>query len=621
MSLLLYNRSLFPKLILLLFSLIGYLQANPENEEFRATWVITWDHIDRNKNTAENISHLQQIINDHKTANMNAIIFQVRQSGTAYYSSAYEPWGYYAGYQDPGYDPLTKAIELAHEKGMEVHAWFNVFQTSSTRPGSPAYEHPEWICRDQNGTAMSSYRSLSPGLPAVREYTIKIAMEIVNNYDIDGLHLDYVRWNEHTNSIRQSLDAESEIAGLDGMISEEILSQLTQNPSGRYLYDYLHPYSGGIPSGYSSWEDWWRWSVTEFVSSLHDSIQRVKPHVRLSAAVLGKYNWSGWQGYGTVFQDGALWFNEGYLDHLMPMHYHWTTVSGFTGMLSGDCPECWVSFIQDGIESGRSFTVGPGSYILADNNLWNNHSSIIGGCRSLDWVDGFQFFSYATWDDNYYFVPAGETFFRNLSKIKLNPITTYAPPSSPTLVLSELNNDQFQIISYPGEINEPAWLITYRSLDPNADPDNANIIDIQFTQDPISIIDHQGINDTANTYLYFSTVADRYWNESTISNTVFSTSSPMPNSYTLNQNYPNPFNSETEIVFSTPKLKNIKIDIWSLDGRLIKTLLDSRLIPGQYGIKWFGKNNSGKIQSTGIYFSTLSVGQKIIKTRKLIYVK
>ena len=621
MSLLLYNRSLFPKLILLLFSLIGYLQANPENEEFRATWVITWDHIDRNKNTAENISHLQQIINDHKTANMNAIIFQVRQSGTAYYSSAYEPWGYYAGYQDPGYDPLTKAIELAHEKGMEVHAWFNVFQTSSTRPGSPAYEHPEWICRDQNGTAMSSYRSLSPGLPAVREYTIKIAMEIVNNYDIDGLHLDYARWNEHTNSIRQSLDAESEIAGLDGIISEEILSQLTQNPSGRYLYDYLHPYSGGIPSGYSSWEDWWRWSVTEFVSSLHDSIQRVKPHVRLSAAVLGKYNWSGWQGYGTVFQDGALWFNEGYLDHLMPMHYHWTTVSGFTGMLSGDCPECWVSFIQDGIESGRSFTVGPGSYILADNNLWNNHSSIIGGCRSLDWVDGFQFFSYATWDDNYYFVPAGETFFRNLSKIKLNPITTYAPPSSPTLVLSELNNDQFQIISYPGEINEPAWLITYRSLDPNADPDNANIIDIQFTQDPISIIDHQGINDTANTYLYFSTVADRYWNESTISNTVFSTSSPMPNSYTLNQNYPNPFNSETEIVFSTPKLKNIKIDIWSLDGRLIKTLLDSRLIPGQYGIKWFGKNNSGKIQSTGIYFSTLSVGQKIIKTRKLIYVK
>ena len=620
MNTLLYYRLLFQRLILLL-SIIEFLFPNQVNEEFRGTWVITWDHIDKNKNAVQNINHLQQIIDNHKSANMNAIIFQVRQSGTAYYNSSYEPWGYYAGYNDPGYDPLAKAIELAHEKGIEVHAWFNVFQTSSTHPGSPAYEHPEWICRDQNGIPMSSYRASSPGLPAVREYTIKVAMEIVNNYDIDGLHLDYVRWNEHTNNIRKSTVIESEISSLDGIISDEKLNQLTQNRSGRYLYDYLHPYSEGIPNGYSSWEHWWRSSVTEFVSALHDSIQSVKPHVRLSAAVLGKYNWSGWQGYGTVFQDGALWFNEGYLDHIMPMHYHWTTANGFMGMLSDDCPECWLTFIQDGIESGRSFTVGPGSYILEDNNSWNNHPSIINSCRSLDWVDGFQFFSYATWDDNDYFVPAGASFFQKLSKIKTNPINTNQTPPPPTLVLSTLNNDQFQLIPYINAINESVWLITYRSLDPNANPNNADIINIQFTQNPLPIIDQQGINDTANTYLYFSTVADRYWNESNISNTVFSTSLPLPDSYTLNQNYPNPFNSETEIIFSIPKLKNIKIEIWSLNGKLIKTLSDSKLIPGQYSTKWFGENNSGKIQSTGIYFTTLSVDQKIIKTRKLLYVK
>ena len=620
MSTLLYYR-FFSQRLILLFSIIEFLFPNQINEEFRGTWVITWDHIDKNKNAVQNINHLQQIIDNHKSANMNAIIFQVRQSGTAYYNSSYEPWGYYAGYNDPGYDPLAKAIELAHEKGIEVHAWFNVFQTSSTHPGSPAYEHPEWICRDQNGVPMSSYRALSPGLPAVREYTIKVAMEIVNNYDIDGLHLDYVRWNEHTNNIRKSTVIESEISSLDGIISDEKLNQLTQNRSGRYLYDYLHPYSEGIPNGYSSWEQWWRSSVTEFVSALHDSIQSVKPHVRLSAAVLGKYNWSGWQGYGTVFQDGALWFNEGYLDHIMPMHYHWTTANGFMGMLSDDCPECWLTFIQDGIESGRSFTVGPGSYILEDNNSWNNHPSIINSCRSLDWVDGFQFFSYATWDANDYFVPAGTSFFQNLSKIKTNPINTNQTPPPPTLVLSTLNNDQFQLIPYINAIDKSVWLITYRSLDPNANPNNADIINIQFTQNPLPIIDQQGINDTANTYLYFSTVADRYWNESNISNTVFSTSLPLPDSYTLNQNYPNPFNSETEIIFSIPKLKNIKIEIWSLNGKLIKTLSDSRLIPGQYSTKWFGENNSGEIQSTGIYFTTLSVDQKIIKTRKLLYVK
>ena len=620
MSTLLYYR-FFSQRLILLFSIIEFLFPNQINEEFRGTWVITWDHIDKNKNAVQNINHLQQIIDHHKSANMNAIIFQVRQSGTAYYNSSYEPWGYYAGYNDPGYDPLAKAIELAHEKGIEVHAWFNVFQTSSTHPGSPAYEHPEWVCRDQNGIPMSSYRAISPGLPAVREYTIKVAMEIVNNYDIDGLHLDYVRWNEHTNNIRKSTVIESEISSLDGIISDEKLNQLTQNRSGRYLYDYLHPYSEGIPNGYSSWEHWWRSSVTEFVSALHDSIQSVKPHVRLSAAVLGKYNWSGWQGYGTVFQDGALWFNEGYIDHIMPMHYHWTTANGFMGMLSDDCPECWLTFIQDGIESGRSFTVGPGSYILEDNNSWNNHPSIINSCRSLDWVDGFQFFSYATWDDNDYFVPAGASFFQKLSKIKTNPINTNQTPPPPTLVLSTLNNDQFQLIPYINAIDKSVWLITYRSLDPNANPNNADIINIQFTQNPLPIIDQQGINDTANTYLYFSTVADRYWNESNISNTVFSTSLPLPDSYTLNQNYPNPFNSETEIIFSIPKLKNIKIEIWSLNGKLIKTLSDSRLIPGQYSTKWFGENNSGKIQSTGIYFTTLSVDQKIIKTRKLLYVK
>ena len=155
-------------------------------------------------------------MDDHVDANMNAVIFQVRQGGTAYYESSYEPWGYYAGYQYPGYDPLAVAIEEAHSRGLELHAWFNVFQTSSTFSGTPAAENPEWVCRDQNGNSMSSYRSLSPGLEDVRKYTVNVAMEIVRNYDIDGLHLDYVRWNEHTNSQRNNVTIEQELKRLDG---------------------------------------------------------------------------------------------------------------------------------------------------------------------------------------------------------------------------------------------------------------------------------------------------------------------------------------------------------------------------------------------------------------------
>ncbi|SVE06809.1 uncharacterized protein METZ01_LOCUS459663, partial [marine metagenome] len=140
------------------YSLLTFAQN--ENNEFRATWVITWEHIDRYKVPGQNMQTIRSIMDDHAMANMNAVIFQVRQSGTAYYESSYEPWGYYSGYQYPGYDPLAYAIEQAHQRGLELHAWFNVFQTSSTYPGSPVAEHPEWVCRDQSGNTMGSYRSL-----------------------------------------------------------------------------------------------------------------------------------------------------------------------------------------------------------------------------------------------------------------------------------------------------------------------------------------------------------------------------------------------------------------------------------------------------------------------------
>ena len=74
-----------------------------QNEEFRATWVITWGHINRYETPWKNLERVAKIMDDHADANMNAVIFQVRQSGTAYYQSSYEPWGYYSGYQYPGY--------------------------------------------------------------------------------------------------------------------------------------------------------------------------------------------------------------------------------------------------------------------------------------------------------------------------------------------------------------------------------------------------------------------------------------------------------------------------------------------------------------------------------------
>ena len=519
----------FVSIILLL--LLANLFAS-ENEEFRSLWVITWEHISASRTAEENKARVRTILDNMKMANMNAVLWQVRQGGTAYYNSSYEPWGYYAGNTYPGYDPLEYVIEEAHKRGMEVHAWFNVFQTSSLEPGAPAYEHPEWVCRDQDDNPMTSNRALSPGLAAVRDYTIDVAMEIVHNYDIDGLHLDYVRWNEYYSTAQSKALAkepsyEEQVSLLDGRISEDDAQRILQNQSSRYLYDVEHPYSAGVPSGFATWDDWWRWSVTEFVKTLHDSVQAAKPWVRLSAAALGKYRWSGWQGYGTVYQDAALWYNEHYVDQLTPMHYHWTTASGFYDMLNGGHSQSWIYYIQPGVDNQILYSVGPGSYILADNNVWGNHKSIVERCRDIDWVDGFQFFSYGSWSNYNYWEEAGSTFFQQKTKVRAAKYLADQTPESPTISLQKVDSLQYAISVQPPVISDDHWFAVYRSTDDNLDVDVDEIVRIQFGQEAFTHYDvFTGNQDYNDQYHYFATMLDRYWNESEPSNSDVSDAIP-----------------------------------------------------------------------------------------------
>lgn len=514
-------------LSILIFILLGSLVAQEKNEEFRATWVITWEHISSSSLAETNKARVRTILGNHKTANMNAVLWQARQSGTAYYNSSYEPWGYYAGYQNPGYDPLEYAIEEAHKRGLELHAWFNVFQCSSTHEGTPAAEHPKWICRDGDGKPMTENICLSPGLDSVRAYLVDVAMEIVNNYDIDGLHLDYVRWNEYTKESSKFAKVVREQKLLDGMITSEQIEELqTADYPDRYLFDVEHPYSQGIPEGFDSWEEWWRWTVTEFVQVLHDSIQAVKPWVRLSVAALGRYNWyAGWDGYNTVFQDAALWFNGGYIEQLTPMHYHWLTGNEFYSILVGPGTQCWEPWIEDGINEGRIYSVGPGSYRFAENNVWNNHPGVISACRNVEWVDGFQFFSYGSWNGYQYWNEAGNTFFSQKTKIRDTQLIDNLPPEAPTLILNKVDSLNYEInitptvIAKKTESGEKQWFAIYRSQDETIDVDTDEIINIHFGDTAFTVIDSfSGTQDFDEVYTYGATAFDRYWNESTVSN-------------------------------------------------------------------------------------------------------
>jgi len=444
-------------------------------------------------------------------------------------------------------------------------------------------------------------------------------MEIVRNYDIDGLHLDYIRWNEHTNTARQIVEPIMELQRKDGMISNQDLQNLNNNPSGRYLYDYSHPFSSGIPDNFDSWESWWRWSVTTFVETLHDSIQSVKPHVQLSAAVLGKYNWSGWQGYGTVYQDGAKWYNEGSIDHIMPMSYHWTTASGFTGMLEDDCPQCWRIYVEPGLESGRSFTVGPGSYILDENNVWYRHPDIVANIRSINWTKGFQFFSYRFWDENNYFIKAGQSFFQDKTKVYPIPNIFSIKPNKPFLAINAVDSVTMELTVYPSTTNESGWIIIYRSMDPAATPDTGEIISIQYISEEITFTDY--LSDTDLVYQYFATQTDRFWNESEPSNRVYTTSGPMPDEYKISQNYPNPFNGMTTIPFAIPGYSHVNLSITDIRGNIIATLIDQPLLPGNHTINWYGKSDEGDHQSSGVYLIYLNKGGKVKSSKRLLFLK
>ncbi len=157
-------------LVVLLF-VTGVVAGN--NDEFRSVWVITWEHINRFDTADQNKARVRKILDNVKKANMNAVLWQVRQGGAVYYNSAYEPWGFYAGYKYPGYDPLAYAIEEAHKRGLELHAWFNVFQVSedddTLDPLPPSVKHRNWVCRDVSGNLMpSNIASFIPSTPLIQ---------------------------------------------------------------------------------------------------------------------------------------------------------------------------------------------------------------------------------------------------------------------------------------------------------------------------------------------------------------------------------------------------------------------------------------------------------------------
>lgn len=280
--------------------------ARPLQHEVRAVWMSRFDYAD-GKTPRQSRDYIISELDRCRKAGINTVIFQVRGQADAFYRSTLEPWSDLLSGElgkDPGWDPLEFAVTAAHLRGIELHAWVNVFPAwkaaaqppPPTTPLHPLLAHPEWIVRDAAGLPMNpkeGYISFSPASPGVRAHVQAVVAEIAGTYDIDGIHLDYIRYPDGAAKYGYSRDSGSLAA----------FSSPEGNPRGL------------------AWDEWQREQVNLTVAAIYRSVSSAKPWVKVSAAVIGHVSGTAWNGLQMVYQDARAWLETGTIDMLFPMTY------------------------------------------------------------------------------------------------------------------------------------------------------------------------------------------------------------------------------------------------------------------------------------------------------------
>ena len=316
--------------------------VQPERaEQYRAFWVDAY-HAGY-KNAAE----VDRLVDDVAASHCNAIFVQVRRRADSYYLKTIE-----VPAQDPTYtqsfDALEYLTERAHARGIEVHAWFVVYplwQPNLPPPTNPAhlyYQHgPGKFGRDLWLSFSSAGRvgnSLEPGHPDVQRYLARVITEPLRDYDIDGIHLDYIRYDE----------------GADygyNFVAVERFRRLT------------NAHAAQPPQATpEEWNAFRRNQVTSLVRQIYLRAHEMKPNVKLSAALISWGNApqseAGFQSsasYAKVFQDWLGWMKEGILDLGVPMHY-------FRDSHGAARLERWFEFAR-AFQYNRRYLPGIGLYL------------------------------------------------------------------------------------------------------------------------------------------------------------------------------------------------------------------------------------------------------------------
>jgi len=282
---------------------------NATCRELRGVWVATVGNLDWPSAPGLPASRQRQelaaLLEAIAALNANAVIFQVRPAADALYPSALEPWSeVLSGTQgvppEPLWDPLGFAIEAAHARGLELHAWFNPYRARPATSISPAAADHVSRRRPDLVKAYGKQLWMDPGEEDVAAHSLAVILDVVKRYDVDGVHLDDYFYPY----------PERDAAGNAVEFPDE--------PSfARYVA------SGGALGR----EDWRRWNVNRFVKRLHDEVKALKENVRVGISPFGIWRpgrpaqVKGFDAYEEVSADARTWLQRGWVDYLAPQLY------------------------------------------------------------------------------------------------------------------------------------------------------------------------------------------------------------------------------------------------------------------------------------------------------------
>jgi uncharacterized lipoprotein YddW (UPF0748 family) len=412
---------------------------NPPRE-FRGAWITEvaanpdWPS-EPGLSTAEQKAELIALLDRAAQLHLNAVIFQIRPACDAVYSSPLEPWSeYLTGAQgkapEPFYDPLAFAIEEAHKRGLELHAWINPFRASLAQSKSPvalnhiSKTHPELVRK------YGDLLWLDPGEPAVRDHVLRVVMDVVRRYDVDGVQFDdYFYPYPQKDSAGRNLDFPD--------------------------YATWKKYGKGLDR-----DDWRRQNINQFIQSVYQNIKAAKPWVKFGISPFGIWRpgfpkqIKGLDAYASLYADSRLWLASGWLDYFAPQLY-WPVDApqqSFPALLD------WWS--QQNVK-GRHLWPGLSAANVGEKFSANEIARQIQIIRAQPGASGEIFYHLQNLVDNPALAEILRAQFNQPALVPASPWLGSTPPDKPILTATSEKSSRL-IVRWENSGVEPVWIWVFQ---------------------------------------------------------------------------------------------------------------------------------------------------------------